>query len=158
MRWSQSQWVPAHVPASTVCKHHKHSHKHAHGHLSTQEGEIILHWLNLKKQAIILEEAKNKVLKFMKWNFRFDFNEPHPVNLCVDLYRHVCGGSFVLCVSAVIPCHACDRSFPRRLKENGARSRERVCLLLQSQLPGERGAEIVLSVRIKPGLQVLVCC
>lgn len=111
-----------------VCKHHKHPRKYAQEHSSTQEGEISPHCLNFVKTPSQITGKEKKSY------FRFDqFNEAYTVNvylgdLSMDLYRHVCVcvGFFVLCVSAVIPCDVCDRSFPRRVKEHGARSRESI--------------------------------
>lgn len=115
----------------SVCKHHKYLNKYAYEHSSTREGEIILHCLNFAKKPSFIKSTgrrggKNEIILSL-----IKFNEPYTVSvyhrdLYMDLYGHVCGGSFVLCVSAVIPCHVCDRCFPRRVKENGVRRRESV--------------------------------
>lgn len=98
------------------------------GRLSRIPQSLWRSWPSVSKQA---EKGKENEVIF--WDFKHtQANKPRrglPWGPPCGSARPVCCGSFpvVLCVSAAVLRPVCDRSFPRRVKANGAGSSESVC-------------------------------
>lgn len=130
-------------------------------HMNTRSLSRWEHCLNFVKMPSFIKSTGRRKKK--SYYFRFDnqFNESYNVylgDLNIDLYCIGMKAVVLLCFVLVLWFHAMSVTFFPGEWKRMEQEAEGECLLLQSQSLGERGAEIVLSVRIRSWLQLLVCC